>query len=180
MAACGAKNVYDDEKKEAITAAEGKVFAKKPKSCPKPPVRHGVWFIMPNTAKGFKLKNDTKVDTYTEFFSKHYNGCELWKKVRLVQVTWKEIEKYRKRIRIASYRWENARHWDGVDTIKEKRKENTGCPDNYQWFLEFIIKRGLLGWLDSAGIAAAGVPLSEALAYMGKIYAESVVLGDWL
>merc|ERR1719334_2198707 len=96
-----------------------------------------------------------------------------------MQMTWDEMQEYREQIRIASYRWSNPRHWDGT-LNSEERKENTAIPDNYCWFLVFIIQRKLIGWLDSAGIAAAGVPMDEALLYMGRIYAQNIIIGDWL
>ena len=49
--------------------------------------------------------DQTVVDPYEEFFSKHYNGSEMWCFFTLRRMSWAEVRKYKSSIRIGSYRW---------------------------------------------------------------------------
>ena len=47
-------------------------------------------------------------------------------------------------------------------------------------FLEHIRERKLLLWMDWMANVGVNVPVAETVAYMGLLYAECTVLGDWM
>ena len=58
--------------------------------------------------------------------------------------------------------------------------EGVAIPANYLRFLDHIREHKLVLWMDWMANVGVNVPVGETLGYMGLLYAECVVLGDWM
>ena len=134
----------------------------------KRPQRTGVWFIADKDL-ATTLEHDGLCDIFEEFLKDHPNGGAAAAGFVMIKLSQAKIKQYRKQIRISSYRWADM-----------KGSEGAVIPGNYGWFLEHIRKNKVLGWMDWMANVGVNVPTPETLAYMGSLYADSIVLGDWM
>ena len=156
------------------------------------PVRKGKWFVL-HTSYLLEIEFLEKCDIHAEFLRDHPNGGERTAGLFAVRLTDEQIKAQRGRIRISSYRWEG---------MKENA-EGVAIPANYLNFLDHIREHKLILWMVRAPVSSRGhaltprlnacacaqdwmanvgvnVPVPEVISYMGGIYADCVVLGDWM
>lgn len=133
------------------------------------PVRHGKWFVL-HSSYLLTIDFEEQCDIHLELLRDHPNGGEPTADLIAVRLSDEQIKALRGRIRISSYRWEG---------MKENT-EGVAIPANYLRFLDHIREHKLVLWMDWMANVGVNVPVPETLAYMGLLYAECVVLGDWM
>ena len=134
--------------------------------------RHGKWFLV-STSLLPEIKYEDVCDIYSEFLRSHPNGGMQTQGYICVRLSDEQIKQYRERLRISSYRWAD---FKGVGPKGDEKV----IPGNYLWFLEYIRERKLILWMDWMANVGVNVPVSEVIGYMGSLYAESIVLGEWM
>ena len=109
----------------------------------------------------------------TEFWPYHPNdGHPLLAEFVMVRLTDEQIREQIDLLRLSSYRW------DGVRGIGPDNEWAT--PANYGWFLELCKEHGWVGWFDFMSNVVVNVDPAETVAYMGQLYAESIVVAQGL
>jgi len=143
------------------------------------PERHGKFFVLDSSyleeierKEGCELRRE-ECDIYNEFLRDHPNGGERTAGLVAVRLSDEQIHKLRGRLRITSYRW------DLMLGVGEGGKESV-IPGNYFDFLDHVRKHKLIIWMDWMANVGVNVPVPETIGYMGLLYAECVVLGDWM
>ena len=136
------------------------------------PVRHGKFFVL-HSSYLLEIEHLEKCDIHAEFLRDHPNGGERTAGLVAVRLSDEQIDKLRGRLRITSYRW------DLMRGVGEGGKEGV-IPGNYFGFLEHIREHKLIIWMDWMANVGVNVPVPETIGYMGLLYAECVVLGDWM
>ena len=137
----------------------------------KPPrtVRHGKWFVL-HSAYLLEIEHLESCDIHAEFLRDHPNGGARTAGLVAVSLSDDQIAAMRHRIRISSYRWDDCKN----------NAEGVSIPGNYFNFLDHIRERKQLLWMDWMANVGVNVPVPETLNYMGMLYAECIVLGDWM
>ena len=142
------------------------------------PKRKGKFFIaFSDTLRDIQYVGDA-IDL-GEFFS-CFDGAEKLTSTEglyAVQLTDDQIAAQRDSIRISSYRWQQI--------VRPRRvtqeKMHTFCiPTNFSWFLDIIKENKQIGWMDFLATIGVNCPLEDVMGYMGELYADNIVLGEWL
>ena len=136
------------------------------------PTRTGMWFLVHREVLG-SIECENTVDIFQEFFALHPNCDDRVKSFIAVQLSYVQLKRQSARIRMASYRWE------AVKGVGEGDSE-FAIPQNYGWFLDHIQANRQIGWLDFVANVGINVPIHETIAYMGQLYAQQIVVADWL
>ena len=131
--------------------------------------RHGKWFVC-HACYLAEVEFEEQCDIHAEFLRGHPNGGERTAGLVAVRLSDEQIAAQRGRIRISSYRWEDMK----------KNANGDAIPANYVGFLEHIREHRLLLWMDWMANVGVNVPVRETIDYMGLLYAECIVLGDWM
>jgi len=139
---------------------------------PARPLRHGKWFVLFSDYLA-EIPHLEWCDIHAEFLRDHPNGRARTAGLVAISLSDEQIEALRGRIRISSYRWEE------MAGVGKGSKEGV-IPGNYFRFLEHIREHRLVLWMDWMANVGVNVPVPETIAYMGRLYAECIVLGDWM
>lgn len=138
----------------------------------KRPERQGKWFTVHKSLLD-EIDYSDICDIHDEFLKYHPNGGEATAGFVSILLSDEQIEQQRDRIRITSYRWAG---FDGVGA----KGDQFVLPGNYLWFLDFARDRKLILWMDWMANVGVNVPVPEVINYMGSLYAENTVLGEWM
>ena len=141
------------------------------------PQRTGKWFVAHKTVID-EIKDDIEsaeepINIWDSFFCKHPVGDGYSKEFFAISLNEIDIQKYYERIRIASYRWED------IKGVGEDGSEYH-APSNYLWFLKFLEKERVLGWMDFMANIVVNCPGGETVAYMGSLYAQYMIISHWM
>ena len=83
------------------------------------------------------------------------------------------VEKHPELINIASYCWLDVQ---GVGDSGKGYSART----NYVWFLEWLKKDVIVGWLDFMANIVVNVATEDTVAYMGNVYARLPTIAQWM
>ncbi len=141
------------------------------------PQRNGMWFIAhKSTADELRHSLNLQVDPiniWDEFFSRHPVGNEYCKNFVAIQLSEESLYRNRERVRCASYRWEDVK---GVGVNSKEYQ----APSNYIWFLKWIEKHNVLGWMDFTANIVVNVSGRDTVGYMGSLYADFITASHWM
>jgi hypothetical protein len=141
------------------------------------PERTGMWFIAhQSTADELRDSLDLQeapINIWDEFFSMHPVGDVYCKNFVALQLSEESLYRNREKIRCASYRWEDVKGV-GVDN-KEYQ-----APSNYMWFLKWIERHNVLGWMDFTANIVVNVSGRDTVGYMGSLYADFITVSHWM
>ena len=137
------------------------------------PVRTGKWFTIFESLKP-EIEHEEVCDIHAEFLQHHPNGGDKTTAGFIsIRLTDEQIKRYEHLIRISSYRWED------LKGLGAEGKEKM-IPANYIHFLKRIRERGQILWMDWMSHDGVNAPPLETLKYMGSLYSQNTVLGDWM
>lgn len=141
------------------------------------PQHTGKWFVA-HVKVVEELVNDVNligapINIWDNFFSRHPVGDEYCKNFVAISLDEKDVKKLHEKIRLASYRWED---------IKGVGHDGSAyhAPSNYLWFLHFLEKKRVLGWMDFMANIVVNCPGGETVAYMGSLYADYRTVSHWM
>lgn len=151
--------------------------------------RYGIWFTCHESVLP-EIECEEMCDIHEEFLKEHPNGGRETAGFVAVKLNQEQIKKFEDKIRISSYRWKNIK---GLGPKDAKGEQKWGIPelDTYKHFLERARDRKQLIWMDwmsHDGVNApkhstkldSGEAVLGTLDYMGDLYAENIVLGEWM
>lgn len=141
------------------------------------PAQTGKWFVAHKTVAE-QIMNEIDatfepINIWHNFFSRHPIGEKYCENFVAITLNDEEIKKYHDRIRLASYRWEDIK---GVG----KDGAEYHAPSNYIWFLKFLEKEKVLGWMDFMANIVVNCSGGETVAYMGSLYAQYRTVSHWM
>lgn len=131
----------------------------------------GKWFLVHENAMS-SIECVDSVDIKSEFFALHPNNDAETQGIRAIKLDDQLLEKYQERIRVCSYRWRK------VAGIGPESKYS--APGNYGWFFKALREGQYIGWMDFCSNIGVNVDYRETMKYMGSLYANNPVMGDWL
>lgn len=135
------------------------------------PQREGMWFLAhANTLASLEVED--AIDINAEFFAHHPNGVAATAGFHAIKLSQELLEQYSDKIRVCSYRWREVMGI-GPDSV-------FAAPGNYGWFFDAIREDDLIGWVDFCSNIGASVDWRDTMKYMGSLYANYQVKGDWL
>ena len=161
------------------------------------PERHGKWFTIHESLLP-EIEYEAVCDIYAEFLQHHPNGGEKTAGFKSVRLNEEQIKEFAHLLRISSYRWKD---FKGLGP----KGDQFVLPGNYLWFLNYVRERKLILWMEYAPLCGSStrlahsrllltrsrlrswmanvgvnVPVPEVIGYMGSLYAENIVLGEWI
>jgi len=135
------------------------------------PQREGMWFLV-HASTLSSIKVEAAIDISAEFFAHHPNGVKETAGFHAIKLSSELMEEHQDKMRVCSYRWRTVAGI-GPDS-------SFAAPGNYGWFFDAIRKEGHIGWMDFCSNIGANVPWQDTMKYMGGLYANYQVTGDWM